>query len=132
MKTIQSSNCDACGQEESNIHFVYTCPSKNDLIIWLKNILKKYCDVDNFNLLKLLLLETPRLAQKVKNTCISLVATYIVCMWNVKNKNMDTNTRMKYLKGEIITKHRYIAYALEDKLSEKVTQQYWELDRIDL
>ena len=129
---MQCSDCDYCGQEESNIHIVYYCPMINEVLICFKSILKKYCDVQITNFLKLIFLETPKLHQKVKNTCISLIATYIVCMWNVRDKHMNTHAVIIYLKGEIVMKHRYIRYAVGDKFSSMVTQQYCVLDRIDI
>ena len=84
------------------------------------------------NFLKILFLEIPKMTQKVTNTCISLIATYISCMWNVRDSNMDTNTVIKYIKGEILIKHRYLVYAIDDKMSDMATQQYCALERFEI
>ena len=47
MKKAQSSACNYCGQEESNIHLVSCCPKTKDVIVCLGNMLRKYCNLDN-------------------------------------------------------------------------------------
>ena len=132
MKTIEYSKCNFCDQEESNIHMVYYCTAKYDIVIWFKSILRKYCGVQVTKFINLLFLDPPKSPKKVKNTYISLIATYIVCMWYVRDKNMDTNSVIEYIKGEIVMKHRYIEYVMANKFSNMVTQQYSTLDRNDL
>ena len=77
MRKVQSSACNYCGQEESNIHLVYCCPSTNPVTTWLGNMLKKYCGLNNANYMKILFLELPKLGKKEKNDCILLITTYI-------------------------------------------------------
>ena len=60
------------------------------------------------------------------------MATYIVCMWNVRDSSMNTNDVIKYIKGEISSKHRYIEYAMQDKFNNMVTEQYCSLNRVDI
>ena len=52
-------------------------------------------------------------------------------MCYVRDKNMDTNAIIKYIKGEIVMKHRYIEYVMADKFSDMVTQHYVALHRND-
>ena len=101
-------------------------------MIWFRDLLKKYCDVQITNFLKILLLETSEMTQKVKNSCVSLVSTYIICMWNVRDNNLDKDSVIKYIKGEIINKHRYLEYAMEEKFLHMVTQQYCAMDSLDI
>ena len=105
---------------------------KNEIVIWFKNILRKYCNVILDNFIRLIFLEMPSFSQKIKNTCLSLMATYIVCMWNVRNSSMNTNDVIKYIKGEISSKHRYIEYAMQDKFNNMVTEKYCSLNRVDI
>ena len=51
-------------------------------------------------------------------------------MWNVRDTNMDTNTVIKYIKGEMLNKHRFLMYAMEEKFSDMVTEKYCALERI--
>ena len=132
MKRSESSKCNLCDQEESNIHMVYYCTAKYDIVIWFKSILRKYCGVQVTNFINLLFLDPPKSSKKIKNTCISLIATYIVCMWYVRDKNMDTNGIIRYIKGEIVMKHRYIEYAMANKFRNMITQHYFDLDKNDI
>ena len=105
---------------------------KSEIIIWFKSILRRFCGVDSNHFIKLIFLEIPKLPHKIVNTCISLLATYIVCMWNVRDKRMDSNAVIRYIKGEILMKHKYMKYAMAENFCDIVSQQYYALDRIDI
>ena len=72
MKKVQSSSCTYCGQEESNMHLVYFCPVTNGIIIWLGNLLRKYCSIDNINYIKILFLDLPKLGEKRKEHMLTI------------------------------------------------------------
>ena len=48
------------------------------VIVWLRNILKEYCALENVNFMKLLLLDLPKVEKKKKNVCLLLTTTYIL------------------------------------------------------
>ena len=132
MKKVPSSSCMYCGQEESNIHLVYCCPVTNGIIIWLGNLLRKYCSIDNINYMKILFLDLPKLGKKEKNICLFLVTTYIVCIWNLKDNRSSLPIVIKHIKGKIIQKNRYLRYAIGDKYDNMVTQPFSSLKWDDL
>ena len=79
MKRIQCSKCEYCGQEETNTHIVYHCPMVKDVVRWFTNTINNYCNLNIPDFSSLLYLEIPKLERRVKNTCIFLTSTYIVC-----------------------------------------------------
>ena len=81
-------------------------------------------------LYKLIIPRPTKVTKKVKKY-IYIINSNIHCL-HVKDKNMGTNAVIKYIKGEISMKHRYREYAMADKFSNMVTQQYYALDRNDI
>ena len=116
IRSDTSSKCDNCTQEESNIHFVYQCERHADVVAWFKNVLQKYCDLRNPQFIKLCFLLTPKKGKKCKNATIMFMSTFIVCMWQIRKSNMNSNACMSYIKGKLLQKQWFIKSILGEKM----------------
>ena len=116
IRSIASSKCDHCTQEESNIHFVYQCEKHKDVVVWFKILLQKYCNLSNPQLIKLCYLVIPKMDKKFKNATIMFMSTFIVCMWQVRQSNMNYNTYKSYIKRKLLQKQRLIKCILGNKM----------------
>ena len=116
IRSIATSKCDGCTQEETNLHFVYQCERHTGVVVWLKSLLQKYCGLSNPQLIKLCYLCIPKMNKKSKNATIMIISTYIVCMWQARKMNMNSNAYIKYIKCKLLQKQRLIRYILGDKM----------------
>ena len=121
MKRIHCSKCEYCGQEETNTHIVYHYPMVKEVVQWFTNIINNYCNLNIPDFSSLLYLEIPKLERRVKNTCIFLISTYVVCMWHMKQNQRSAQVTIRYIKGQILQKHKYMKYAMNNKISYMLT-----------
>ena len=87
-------------------------------------MLKKYCDLTNLNLMKILFLELPKISKSKKNTCLVFVSTYIICLWNLKDNRANSQSVIQHIKWKILQKSRILRYALSEKYVDMVTHQF--------
>ena len=113
---LESSMCDHCTQEESNTHFVYQCERHSEVVIWFKNLLRKYCQLDNPQLIKLCFLVIPKIDKKSKNATIMLMSTFIVSMWQVRDSNMNQNVVKRFIKRKLFQKQQSMKYIFGNKM----------------
>merc|ERR1712240_194841 len=117
IRVSQNSICDHCTHEESNTHFVYQCECHREIIIWFKSLLRKYCYLDNPQLIKLCFLVTPNIDKKSKNAIIMFMSTFIVSMWQVRDGNMNQNVVKSFIKRKLFQKQQSIKYILGNKMA---------------
>lgn len=131
IRSIASSKCDHCEQEESNIHFVFQCEKNVEMIDWLKGLLQKFCNISNPQLIKLSFLLTPSLGKKYKNSVIFLMSTYIVSMWQLRQSNMNVNAYKNYIKSKLLKKKGLIQHILGSKMENLLPENICHLSRSD-
>ena len=132
MNKVQCSACNYCGQEESNIHLEYCCPVIKRVTTWLGNMLKRYCDMNNVNFMKILFLELPQLEKRKKNICLLIISTYILCLWNLKDNRSNAQSVIQHMKGKVVQKNLYLKSAFCDKYMDMVTDKFYDLKWYDL
>ena len=103
IRSIASSVCDYCTQEECNSHLVYKCERYKEVVTWFKGVLQKYTDIYDPQLNKLSFLETPKLNHKSKNAKIMLLSTHIFCIWYARQFQTHQYACLKYIKRKYAT-----------------------------
>ena len=129
--SLASSICDNCTHEESNTHFVYQCERHTEVLIWYNNLLQKYCNLSNPQLIKLCFLLIPKVDKKCKNATIMLMSTFIVSMWQVRKSDMNPSAYKSYIKGKLLQKPRLIKYILGNKMKNSLPANVCNMKRSD-
>ena len=115
MKKIQCAECDACGQEESQLHIVFDCPEINEIVQWFTNVVRKYCNVNTVNFMDLLFTGLSSIECGSRNIFLSLISTYIFCMWNMRQTHTNVHVTIRYIKSQIHQKNKHLKLALGKK-----------------
>ena len=132
IRVLESSMCDHCTQEESNTHFVYQCERHSEVVIWFKNLLRKYCQLDNPQLIKLCFLVVPKIDKKSKNATIMLMSTFIVSMWQVRDSNMNQNVVKRFIKRKLFQKQQSMKYIFGNKMENILPANICNMRQSDL
>ena len=121
----ESSNCVVCDIEDSNVHMFIYCSLVQECIIWLRRIIFYICGVNFDSLLKVLMLDIPKIDKRNVNSLCIIVSSYISCVW-YNRKKLDT---VKYcFKAKIIRDQRMNMKLLGGKAYRIFSDNYCNLD----
>ena len=121
----ESPNCEVCNVEDSNIHKFLYCSLIQDNIIWLRKVIFYICGINFDSMLKVLMLDFPKIDKRNVNSLCVIVSSYIACIW-FNRKKLDT---VKYsLKAKIIKDQRINMRILGNKCHKVFSENYCNLD----
>ena len=49
-------------------------------------------------------------------------------MWHMKQNHRSAQVTIRYIKGQILQKHKYMKYAMNNKISYMLTQKFGSLN----
>lgn len=117
--------CEVCKVEDSNIHKFYYCSLVQEFIIWLRKLIFYICGVNFESLLKILMLDLPKIDERNVNSFCIIISSYIACIW-FNRKKMDN---VKYcLKAKIIKDQRINMKILGAKAYKVFSDNYCNID----
>ena len=125
IKQRESPMCDVCNVEDSNVHRVLYCSLVQECLIWLRRIIFYVCGVNFESMLKIIMLDIPKIERRNVNSLCILISSYIACTW-FNRKNMNN---IKFcLKAKIIKDQRLKMKILKDKANKIISDNYCNLD----
>ena len=120
-----SSLCDTCQIEESNMHKFYYCSLVQDCIPWLKKLIFYISGIKYDSLLKVLMLDIPKIERRNANSLCIIISSYIACVWF----NREHLNSLKYcFKAKLIKDHRINMKILGEKAYKIFSDNYCNLD----
>ena len=125
IKKRDSSLCEVCNVEESNIHKFYYCFLVQDCIFMIKRLIFYICGVNFESLLKVLMLDIPKIDKRNVNSLVIIISSYIACVWFNREK-LDT-IKICY-KAKFIRDQRMNMKILGAKALKIFSDNYCNLD----
>ena len=120
-----SSLCDTCLVEDSNMHKFYYCSLVHECIIWMRKLIFYVCGINCGSLLKILMLDFPKVDKRNVNTLCVIISSYIACTW-YSRKKMDN---VKYcFRAKIIKDQRLNMKILGAKAHKVFSDNYCNMD----
>ena len=121
----ESSLCEVCMIEDSNIHRFYYCSLVQECIRWLRKLIFYICGINCGSLLKILMLDLPKIDKRNVNSLCIIISSYIACIW-FNRKKMDG---VKYcLKAKIIKDQRLNMKILGARAYKIFSDNYCNMD----
>lgn len=121
-----SSLCEVCQIEESNIHKFYYCSKVQNCVILLRKIIFYLCGIQLESLLKVLMLDFPKVDKRNVNSLGIIISSYIASVWF----NRENSANLIYvLKAKIIKDQRLLMKILDRKASKIFSENYCNLNR---
>ena len=121
----ESPNCDICNIEESNVHKFIYCSLVQECLIWLRKLIFYICGVNFESLLKVMMLDIPKIEKRNVNSLCIIISSYIACVWF--NKNNLNNIKYCF-KAKIIKDQRLNMKLLGEKAIKIFSENYCKLD----
>ena len=128
MKITEDSHCKFCGAEESNIHMVYFCKKIANILVWLKEVLKLFCNFMKCNFIRVMYFDFPEASKKQRNTATLILSSYIVNIWLFKDKNVNERLIINRIKASITRCQREIKTSLKDKMFKLFTRNFCNIE----
>lgn len=128
MRITNDPKCPHCDVEESNIHMVYFCIKVKNLVLWLKNALKYFCNFQNCNYLKILYFDLPKVTKLTRNTAILVISSYIVNIWLCKEKNLSEGNVINKIRANILLNQKYNTSIYKENMCKMFTSNYCNID----
>ena len=125
IKKRDSSLCEVCNVEELNIHKFYYCSLVQDCIFMIKRLIFYICGVNFESLLKVLMLDIPKIDKRNVNSLVIIISSYIACVWFNREK-LDT-IKICY-KAKFIRDQRMNMKILGAKALKIFSDNYCNLD----
>ena len=120
-----SPMCETCNVEDSNIHKFYYCSLVQECIVMIRKLIFYICGVNIESLIKVLMLDIPKINKRNVNSLCIIISSYIACVWFNREK-MDT---IKYCyKAKFIKDHRMNMKILGTKAFKVFSDNYCNLD----
>ena len=123
-----SDLCDVCGVPETNIHMMSQCRGisvvKNFLVRLFAHF--EFYSVNMAQLIKLIMLDLPKMEKKRKNTIIFVTSLYIACIWYGRSSKHQI---LSSLKASILREKRILVEILQDKLIDLFIEPFCLLNK---
>ena len=125
IKVRESSLCDVCLVEESNIHKFYYCALVQECLTWMRKLIFYVCGINCGSFLKILMLDFPKVDKRNVNSLCVIVSSYIACIW-YNRKKLD-NVKY-YFRAKIIKDQRLKMKILGAKAYKIFSDNYCNMD----
>ena len=117
--------CETCNVEESNVHKFYYCSLVQECIVLLRKLIFYICGVNAESLLKVLMLDIPKINKRNVNSLCVIISSYIACVW-FNRDNLDSITFC--YKAKFIKDHKLNMKILGAKAYEIFSDNYCLMD----
>ena len=97
----ESPRCDVCNLEDSNVHKFLYCALVQECLIYLRKVIFYICGVNFESMLKVIMLDIPKIDKRNANSLCILVSSYIACVW-FNRKNMNSILSFQYFDNNSI------------------------------
>ena len=81
MQRRESSLCDVCNVEDSNIHKFYYCSLVQECLVMIRKLIFYICGVNLDSLIKVLMLDIPKINKRNVNSLCIIISSYLACVW---------------------------------------------------
>ena len=121
IKKINSPLCSLCNQIENQLHMFVECEKIKNILVFFKEMLNKICNIENFDLVKMLHLNC-KANKKQRNTAIILTTVYIGCVWY--NRANTRSIEVQTYRASIIKHNHLLQLILGDNMKKLFTEKF--------
>ena len=111
---------------------VYFCSNISPIVLWLRRVIDKFCNLRTYSLIRLLYFDMPDVNKNVKNTATIIISFYIVNIWLSRGANMAADVIIKRVKAKLMLYQKYVKSILKEKITTYFMCKFCQVKYKDL